>query len=171
MTALQELGNSVRQRRTDMAMTQAAVARLSGLSRATINQIENGAICDLSLSRTARLLDVVGLKVVVSPAREREAPATQHPPPRSALALAAQTASVSYRVALSAAQVRTVFCTGEIEPEFLPHLFSLLEEAPVALLARVVEALHAQDGVTHASVWQTMRQLARQLKSNRALWQ
>lgn len=44
MNTLKELGNSVRQRRTDMDLTQATLAQLSGLSRATINQIENGAI-------------------------------------------------------------------------------------------------------------------------------
>lgn len=171
MNALQELAHSVRQRRTDMALTQTALARLSGLSRATINQIENGAIRDLSLTRTARLLDVVGLAVQLSPARARVAPAGSQVAPRSALALAAQTASVSYRQALSAAQVREIFSAGEIEPDFLPHVFTLLEEAPVSLLARVVEELHAQTGVAHARVWQTMRQLAHQLKSGRALWQ
>jgi DNA-binding XRE family transcriptional regulator len=40
----------VRQRRTDMALTQATLAQLSGLSRAAINQIENGAIRDLRLA-------------------------------------------------------------------------------------------------------------------------
>jgi DNA-binding XRE family transcriptional regulator len=171
MNALQELGHSVRQRRTDIALTQATLAQLSGLSRATINQIETGTIRDLSLSRTVRLLNVVGLKVQVSPARERLLVATPSEAPRSALALAAQTASVSLRSALSAAQVRDAFCTGEIEPDFLPHVFTLLDEAPVSLLARVVEELHAQTGAAHAAVWRTMRQLARRLKSGRALWQ
>lgn len=171
MNTLQELGLSVRQRRTDMALTQATLAQLSGLSRATINQIENGAIRDLSLSRTARLLGAVGLTVQVSPARDRPARAAQPATPRSASALAAQTANVSLRLEISAAQVRDVFCTGEIEPGFLPHIFNLLDEAPVSLLARVVEELHAQAGVAHSAVWHNMRQLARQLQCGRALWQ
>jgi len=171
MNALQELGHHLRQRRTDMALTQTALAQLSGLSRATINQIENGTIRDLSLSRTARLLEAVGLNVQVSHARPRATPSAPHASHRSALALAAQTASVSYRLVLSASQVREVFCSGKVESDFLPHVFTLLEEAPVSLLARVVEELHTLTGTAHAVVWQTMRQLARRLQSSRALWQ
>ena len=171
MNTLQELGHSVRQRRTDMALTQSTLAQLSGLSRATINQIESGAIRDLSLSRTARLLDVVGLTVQVSAARERPALTARSGAPRSALALAAQTASISFKAVLSEAQVRDAFCTGKVEPVFFPHVFILLDEAPVSLLARVVEELHTQISVTHAAIWKTMRQLAHQLKSGRALWQ
>lgn len=171
MNPLKELGNSVRQRRTDMALTQATLAQLSGLSRATINQIENGVIRDLSLSRTARLLGTVGLTVQVSPARDRPAPGAQPVTPRSASALAAQTASVSLRLEMTAAQVRDALRTREVEPGFLPHIYALLDEAPVSLLARVVEELHAQAGVAHSVVWKNMRQLARQLKCGRALWQ
>lgn len=171
MTTLRELGNSVRQRRTDMALTQATLAQLSGLSRATISQIENGTIRDLSLSRTARLLETVGLTVQVSPARDRRAPDGQPVTPRSALALAAQTASVSLRLEITAGQVRAAFCTGTVEPGFLPHVYALLDEAPVSLLARVVEELHVQAGVTHSAVWHNMRQLARRLQCGRALWQ
>ena len=132
MTTLRELGNSVRQRRTDMGLTQVTLAQLSGLSRATISQIENGGIRDLSLTRTARLLGTVGLKVQVSPARDRHAPGGQPLTPKSALALAAQTASVSLRQKITADQVHAAFRTGTVEPDFLPHVYGLLDEAPVA---------------------------------------
>ncbi len=170
MNPIQELGQNVRQRRTDMALTQTALAQLSGLSRATINQIENGSIRDLSLSRTARLLDVVGLNVQLSPARPRPSQSNANLVHRSALELAAQTASVSYRTTLPASQLGEVFSSGEVDPDFLPHVFTLLEEAPVSLLARVVEEMHSQAGLAHAAVWQTMRQLARRLKSTRPIW-
>jgi transcriptional regulator with XRE-family HTH domain len=171
MHPIQELGQNVRQRRTDMALTQTALAQLSGLSRATINQIENGSIRDLSLSRTARLLDAVGLNVQLSPARQRHLHGNENLPHRSALELAAQSASVSYRTVLPASELGEVLSSGDIDPDFLPHVFTLLEEAPVSLLARVVEELHSQQGLAHAAVWQTMRRLARQLKSTRPIWQ
>ena len=170
MNALQELSQTVRQRRTDMALTQTALAQLSGLSRATINQIENGSIRDLSLARTARLLGVVGLTVHVSPARSAEHPSAPRRHQRGALELAAQTASVSFRQPLQPGQLREALCTGVLEPDFVPQVFALLDEAPVALLARVVEELHAAQGLARAKIWATMRQLARQLKSGRALW-
>ena len=40
MVTLVELGQATLQRRQDMGLTQAALARLSGLSRATVNQLE-----------------------------------------------------------------------------------------------------------------------------------
>lgn len=53
---------------------------------------------------------------------------------------------------------------------FEPHVHTLLEEAPVSLLAKVVEQLHAEAGVAREEVWASMRSLARELQGMRALW-
>lgn len=152
-----------------MGLTQTTLAKLSGLSRATVNQLENGTINDLSLTRAAKLLGVLGLSVTVAaphPKRPRNKNAKS-----SALDLAARTASVSYRVAMSASQLREVLTTGAMPASFRPHVHTLLEEAPVSLLASVVEELHLELGVERTQVWKKMRELARQLKSSRELWQ
>jgi len=47
---------------------------------------------------------------------------------------------------------------------------TLLEEAPVSLLAAVVEELHEELGVDRTQVWKKMRTLAHQFKSSRELW-
>jgi hypothetical protein len=78
---------------------------------------------------------------------------------------------VSLRQAENRQKVCAAFCTGTVDPGFLPHVHASLEEAPVSLLARVVEELHAQAGVPHSAVWHNMRQLARRLQCGRALWQ
>lgn len=44
MSPLAELSTVVRTRRADMGLTQAALARLSGLSRATVNQLEAASL-------------------------------------------------------------------------------------------------------------------------------
>jgi hypothetical protein len=75
------------------------------------------------------------------------------------------------RQEIAAGQVRAAFCTGTVEPGFLPHVYALLDEVPVSLLACVVEELQAQAGATHSAVWYKLRQLARRLKCGRALWQ
>ena len=163
-----EFSSAVRTRRTDMGLTQTALAGLSGLSRATINQLENGTLQDLSLRRVARLLDVLGLSVQVTAPR-----AKSHPPratQRSALDLAAGTASVSYRTAMTAGQLREVFRSKLTPDELRPHLSTLLDEAPVSLLAWAVEELHAALEVERAQIWKQMRDLARQLKTSRPLW-
>lgn len=116
MNALQELSQTVRQRRTDMALTQATLAQLSGLLPATTSQTENGTIAVLSLARAVRLLGVVGLMVHVSPARGEHNQ-------RSALDFSAQTASVSFRQKLSVSPWRKALCSGAMPAEFLaPHV-------------------------------------------------
>jgi DNA-binding XRE family transcriptional regulator len=53
MNPVVELGHAVNSRRADMGLTQAALAKLSGLSRATVNQVENGTVKDLTHSMSA----------------------------------------------------------------------------------------------------------------------
>ena len=168
MSAILELSAAVRTRRSDMGLTQTALAKLSGLSRATVNQVENGAIHDLSLTRAAKLLDNLGLSLTVTAPRPKSHPHTRAQ--SSALNIAARTASVSYRVSVSADQLREVFTTDWLPTELFPHVYTLLEEAPVSLLASVVEELHLEKGVERTQVWRKMRELARRLKSNRELW-
>jgi transcriptional regulator with XRE-family HTH domain len=178
MTPLLELGHAVRARRSDMGLSQAALARLSGLSRATVNQLETGTIKDLSLTRAARLLGVLGLAVnIASPHPRLEltaspgAPGTLAGPARSApIDIAARTASTSYPEALSGEQLRQALLTGHVDADRQPHLRALLDEAPLGLLAAVVEQLHRQQGVPRAEVWHCMGEIARRLHTGREIW-
>lgn len=151
-----------------MGLTQTTLARLSGLSRATVNQVENGTVKDLSLNRAAKLLGVLGLSVTVAAPRPKSL--QNKSSKSSALDLAARTASVSYRVAMSASDLREVFTSDTVPIGFLPHIHTLLDEAPVSLLASVVEQLHLELGVERTQVWKKMRELANRLKSSRELW-
>jgi len=168
MSAIQELGSTVRTRRSDMGLTQTTLAKLSGLSRATVNQVENGTINDLSLTRASKLLGVLGLSMTVATPRPMRFKSKDSK--SSALDLATRTAGVSYRVAMSADQLRDSLSSGVVPPEFMPHVHTLLEEAPVSLLAAVVEELHEGLGVDRTQVWKKMRALAHQFKSSRELW-
>lgn len=169
MSPILELGLAVKTRRSDMGLTQTSVAALSGLSRATVNQLEKGAVKDLSLTRTARLLDVLGLSMTI--AAPRTGRRTDQPKKSRALDIAARTASVSYKVPLGAQQLREVLTTGVLSADIVPHVYALLDEAPVSLLASVVEQLHEEAGIEHAKAWKQMRALAHQLKSSREIWQ
>jgi transcriptional regulator with XRE-family HTH domain len=79
---------------------QDTLAKLSGLSHATVNQVENGTINDLSLTRASKLLEVLGLFISVAAPRPRHL--KNMDAKSSALDLAARTAGVSYRLAMSA---------------------------------------------------------------------
>lgn len=164
MITLAELGMAVRTRRTDMGLTQAALARLGGLSRATVNQLEAASLADLSLQRVSRLLGVLGLSFTLTGQR----PVIGKTP---ALTLAARSASVSYRDPLSADTLRRALLSGEAPAAVHPHIATLLDEATPALLAAVVEQLNEEEGVPRAEVWLHMRELARGYQSARGLWQ
>ena len=165
-----ELSTAVRTRRSDMGLTQIALAALSGLSRATVNQVEKGTIKDLSLTRAARLLEVLGLSMAIAAPRTRPASRAQEKEKSRALDIAARVASVSYKTPVSATHLREALTFGTPSPAFLPHVYALLDEAPVSLLASVVEQLHREDGVERAQVWKRMRELANRLKCGREIW-
>lgn len=169
MFSAAELSHVVQSRRSDMGLTQTRLSQLSGLSRATVNQLEKGSIKDLSLNRTARLLGVLGLSLsVTSSASKRK---LDDAPKTSPLVLAARTASVSYRTPLPAQALKSALLHGDVPTEFIPHLNTLLEDASVALLASVADELHEDPGVDRALVWSHLRAIARRLGCRRELWQ
>ncbi|MFZ4287522.1 helix-turn-helix domain-containing protein [Variovorax sp. HJSM1_2] len=82
MFSVHELSQAVRTRRLDVGWSQATLARMSGLSRTTINQVERGTMKDLSISRINALLTSLGLSLKISPAHPR---VRKHEGPSSAL--------------------------------------------------------------------------------------
>lgn len=169
MTTLSELSQAVRTRRCEIGLTQTALAKLSGLSRQTINQVEKGTINDLSLNRAEKLASVLGLGVYVEQphAKQRIKPLTG----MSALTRAARTASVSYKSMLAPSRLQDMLIHGTVRLDQAPHLHALLDDAPVSLLASVVEELHEESGIQRKAVWKNLRDLARQVKSTRDIWQ
>jgi transcriptional regulator with XRE-family HTH domain len=150
-----------------MGLTQKALAGLAGLARSTIIEIESGKIKDLSFSRTAALLDVLGLGLTISPAHPR---LKQRAVSMLPLETAARTASVSYSQAMPASVLGESLCTGQVPVSYAPHVGTLLEEAPVSMLAKAVEQLHADLSVPRDKVWKNMRRLASNLKVMRDIW-
>lgn len=172
MDVISELGQHVRARRADMGLTQVAVARMSGLSRSTINQVEMGTIKDLSLTRTAKLLGSLGLSMSFSPARTASAGTEAGGKPRmSALQRAAQSAGVSYMTALPVDVLEASLAQAKAPERFAHHVNEVLESASVALLADVVSEVHEASGLDRKQIWSHMRLLAKGLGTRRDLWQ
>jgi len=169
MATIHELGKAVHARRFEMGLTQASLARLSGLTRQTINQVENGTVKDLSLNRAEKLTGVLGLSLHVGQPHERQAikPGTG----MSALARAARTASVSYRKPLAPARLRKLLVDGNVPLGYAPYLHALLDEAPMSLLSSLAEQLHRESATSRQDLWKTFRRLAQQVKSRRDIWQ
>jgi len=121
----------IRKARRARALTQAEVARTAGLSRTTINQLENGLFPDIGMRKAQAILDGLGLELHLRPAPRPRRP--------DFVAMACTTSSVSYREKLSEPELVRILLTGRIPRSRRPHLITLLEEAPVALLKGMVE--------------------------------
>jgi transcriptional regulator with XRE-family HTH domain len=158
---LRELGHLVRARREALGLSQQRLARLSGLSRATINQLENGTLVDLGVSKLADLMDLVGLRLEAGPRKTT---------PRHALRMASSTSSVSYRTPMGTQQLARALATGELPAELIAHVSTFLDEAPLPLVVSAVEEAARSRGVPPKRVWQHLTRWAHELRSPRAAW-
>jgi len=162
MALIQELGTAVRQRRREIGLSQQALARMSGLSRATVVNLENGSLQNLASTRIEAVANSLGFAVgLVSTDRGRIG---------GALADAARVASVPYRKQLPPDVLRDALLQGVVPPGYVPHLRTLLQEAPVATLAAVVQELEQSRDDPKSATWSRMRALANVLKCDRPIW-
>ena len=65
MLDLISLGGHIAERRKSLKWTQAELARKAGVSRATVDALENGRAGELGFSKIARLLTALGLELTV----------------------------------------------------------------------------------------------------------
>ena len=148
---LHEMGKLVRERRDTLGLSQDRLAKMAGLSRATINQLESGTLVDLGVTKLARLLDLVGL-------------------PHRGLLMASRTASVSYKAQLDAGQLSKALATGEVPPSLLPHVATFLDEAPLPLVVSAVEEAANRGRVPPKRIWQHVVRWASEVHSPRRVW-
>jgi transcriptional regulator with XRE-family HTH domain len=163
MPLLKELGTAVRQRRQEMGLSQQQLADLVELSRATVNELEKGRLKDLSANRIERLANELGFAVGLVGARRSTG--------KSLLEAAARVASVPYTAELPASVLFDSIKDGVVPPGYIPHLRTLLQEAPIAILADIAEELQHVHSVPKQDTWKRMRMLASVLKCDRRLWQ
>lgn len=127
---LQELGYTIRKARLARGLTQADLARAAGLSRTTMNLLENGLFPDLGVRKVQAILDHLGLELHVRPVYKRRP---------NYLFMARIAANGSFRAKLSEADLVRALLMGRVAPRHRPHLRALLSEAPVDVLRGVVE--------------------------------
>jgi transcriptional regulator with XRE-family HTH domain len=68
MRSLRKIGQIVASTRTDRGLRQVDLAEQAGLSRATIDALENGRASDIGVSRLTRILSVLGLELSITTA-------------------------------------------------------------------------------------------------------
>src|SRR5271156_6697739 len=68
MIDLASLGAQIAEHRKKLKLSQTALARKAGISRATLDALENGRAGELGFARLTKLLAVLGLELKLQPA-------------------------------------------------------------------------------------------------------
>ena len=130
---LYELGYFIRKARLARGLTQERLADTAGLSRTTMNQLENGVFPDLGVNKAQAVLDQLGLELRVEPASRARRP--------DFIRMACMSASTSFRESLTEKELVRGFLSGTIARKRRPHFRALFEEAPAAVLKGLVHEL------------------------------
>lgn len=157
---LQEIGAAVKQKRAQLGLLQEQVANLVGLSRVTVNQLENGTLKDLGYVKLNAVLDVLGIDLA----------AQESTGLKNGLAIAARSASTSYRAVLSAGDLAAVLRTGDVPPQFRPHIMAFLEEAPLPVMVKAVTEAASADAPS-SKIMKNLQHLAKEWHVCREVWQ
>lgn len=152
---LQALGHEIRRARIARGLTQARLAAEAGLSRTTLNRLENGLFPDLGVRKVQAILDRLGLALSIQPAVDRSDP----------IRMAATTASVSFRTALTEDELVHALINGKIPPGKRPHFRTLLDEGTPTLLKGLVR--EAGQWTKPGRVEKNLRRIAREVGSTK----
>jgi len=157
---LADIGQLVQARRSALGLSQAQLATMSGLSRATINQLEGGTLVDLGAAKLIALLNLVGIKLDAGASKGHQ----------SALQSISRSASVSYKTLLDPNALATALVDGVLPKQLTPNIATLLDEAPMALIVAAVEEVAANSRTSPKLLWKHVFHWARELQSPRGVW-
>lgn len=156
---LVEIGGEIHDKRLQSGLLQEHVARLAGISRVTMNQLENGSLNNLGYTKLKAVMDIVGLDLKT----------VQPKPLVNALVVAARSVSTSYKDVLAADTLAEILRSGSVPQQYQPHIMVLLDETPLSVVVQAISAaataeVPAKVILKHLSLW------AKQWKTHRAVW-
>lgn len=158
---LREIGLQVANRRTALGLTQARLAKLGNLSRSTIVHLEKGTLKDLGVAKLFSLLSLLGLDLFMQDQGKKP----------SALEMASQTVSVSYKNKLTSANLASALVSGQISAADFPYIATLLDEAPLPIIMMAVEEAAISSQIRPKVIWKNIDRWAKQMHCPRAAWQ
>jgi transcriptional regulator with XRE-family HTH domain len=157
---LREVGMHVHDKRKELGISQAQLAKLAGLSRTTVNQLESGILEDLGYTKLSKLLGILGLSFDAK-VRLKKSPA---------LKMAAQTASTSYKKILTSDVLKNILKSGVVPDDFKPHLMTLLDEMPLQLVISAIHEASIETNTPAKTVMKHVSAMAKALHTHRAVW-
>lgn len=158
---LQQLGTIVRERRVELGLNQTQIAAMSELSRTTVNLLENGSINDIGFAKIASLLSVLGIELQASNIGQKKC---------NSLLMASRSSSVSYLDSISPKELRNALTTGVVPHNKIPHIATLIDELPVALIVSAVEEAANDSNVAPKKIWGHINRWAVDFQSPRSIW-
>ncbi|NIE65093.1 helix-turn-helix domain-containing protein [Burkholderia sp. Ax-1719] len=156
---LYEIGHAVATRRAELDLTQAQLAKLAGLSRLTVNQLESGKLNDLGINKLIPLLSVLGLELAAF-AR----------PPQRGLYKATVSANVSYDGHLTERQLSKALASGQIPEGCESQISTILDEVPVPVVVKAVEEAAKNSGTPARDIWKHLAAWSKALHLYRGVW-
>jgi transcriptional regulator with XRE-family HTH domain len=157
---LQQIGAAVKQKRFQLGLLQEQVGNLVGVSRVTVNQLENGTLKDLGYAKLNSILEVLGIGLATQEASSL----------KSGLAVAARSASTSYRLMLSPSVLSEVLRTGVVPSQFQAHLMAFLEETPLPVVVKAIAEAASPD-TPSSKIMKNLQHLAKDWHICREVWQ
>jgi hypothetical protein len=164
---MHEIAQAAQTRRREIGLSVAGVAGLANVPVSVVDRLESAADRDLRVLEVASVLSAIGLGLLVTRVRP---PSIDRSASQSPFDVAARTASTSFARILPTDALQDALCSGAVPSEFEAHLRTLLDEAPVGLLAKLVEQAHVDSGLSRHHIWVNMHQIAAQLKVRRPFW-
>lgn len=156
-----ELGSAIRRTRLASGITQAQLARIAGVSRATLNYAEQGRSA-VGADALLRILPPLGL--AIGPR------AVDSPGSKQAIDLLATSASVSYKDTVPVAEVERALVEGTVEDRWVPHIATMIDEASDSLLLQAVRDVSVRRSQSASQIWRHLQNLARTLASPHPRW-
>nr|WP_269138058.1 helix-turn-helix domain-containing protein [Burkholderia pseudomultivorans] len=156
---LHEIGQAVAKRRAELDLTQAQLAKLAGLSRLTVNQLESGKVKDLGINKLIPLLGVLGIELT-----------TQPRPAQNGLYKAVISANVSYDGELTERLLADALASGEIPAGYEAQLSVILDEVPLPVVVKAAEEAAERSGTPLRAIWKNLAAWSRDLHLYREVW-
>ena len=155
-----EIGALLQNRREQLELTQMQLARMSGLSRATVKQLEGGTLKELGVTKLLVLFDLLGLDMTARRPKQL----------RHALQMASQSASVSYKTVMQPKELQTALVSGVVPASLVAHIATFLDETSLTLLVAAVQEASQRGRVPMKLIWRHLEQWAVEFQSPRAVW-
>lgn len=154
---IQELGSEIRRARLAQGLTQARLAASAGLSRETLNLLENGLIRELGARKVFNILSKLGLEIAVRHEARPRRP--------DFVRMACTTANVSFKSALTEDELIHALVSGKVPAKRSVHLRTLLDEAPASLLNGL--AAEAARWISPGKLEKNLARLAHEVEASR----